>query len=333
MAENIHDKGYKYLFSNKRFFRELVETFVTEDWVKDIDFDDCQKIDKSFVSAHYKETESDILYKVRFRGKEAYIYILLEFQSTVVWYMALRVLNYISNFYMDYVEADEKVRSLPPIFPLVLYNGNDRWTAATDFQKLLQNPDLLGDYAPKLHYFKIAENEYGKETLLEIGNLVSVLFLAENNEDINQISERLLQLFANEKDRHAVEILLNWFEQLVLRGKKSLDDYRVLERRYQSIDEVKTMIDANKEPYAKSYFIKGKTVGLEEGREEGLQEGKVIGGLNSLIVVLESRFGALTLEQKQKLFSLDEIALLQLLKQAGCVDSLQTFFDHVKQAD
>ncbi|MDQ7089576.1 MAG: hypothetical protein Q9M50_02895 [Methylococcales bacterium] len=57
MPENLHDKGYKRLFSNKQFFRELIETFVTEDWVKEIDFTHCQKIDKSFVSKHYKKTE------------------------------------------------------------------------------------------------------------------------------------------------------------------------------------------------------------------------------------------------------------------------------------
>lgn len=105
MTEKIHDKGYKRLFSNRQLFRELIETFVTEDWVKEIDFTDCQKIDKSFVSEHYKETESDIIYQVKFKNRDAYIYLLLEFQSKVVWYMALRMLNYVSNFYMDYVES------------------------------------------------------------------------------------------------------------------------------------------------------------------------------------------------------------------------------------
>ncbi|NOQ35227.1 MAG: hypothetical protein GQ569_04950, partial [Methylococcaceae bacterium] len=212
MAENIHDKGYKRLFSNKQFFRELIQTFVTEDWVKDIDFEDCQKVDKSFVSAHYKETESDIIYKVKFKNKEAYIYLLLEFQSTVVWYMALRVLNYVSNFYMDYVEEDNKVRKLPPVFPLILYNGDEKWTAATDFRKLLEQPELLRHYAPEMHYFKIAENEYDKETLLEINNLISLLFLSENNEDVEVLVQQLLQLFVKETDKEAVSILLNWFK-------------------------------------------------------------------------------------------------------------------------
>jgi len=89
----IHDSGYKHLFSNKVIFRQLIETFVTEAWVKDLDFETCQKIDKSFISEHYKATESDIIYQVKFRSKESYLIILVEFQSTVPRFMALRVLN------------------------------------------------------------------------------------------------------------------------------------------------------------------------------------------------------------------------------------------------
>jgi predicted transposase/invertase (TIGR01784 family) len=310
-------------------FRELIETFVTEDWVKDIDFSDCQKIDKSFVSEHYKETESDIIYKVKFKNQDAYIYLLLEFQSTVVWYMALRMLNYVSNFYMDFVESHKKTRKLPPLFPLVLYNGNKKWTAATDFRDLLQQPDLLRQYAPQLHYFKIAENEYNSETLLKISNLVSMLFLTENNESTQLIAQQLLQLFDKQEDKQAISILLNWFEQLTLRGKKSLTDYQVLEHIYHSKEEIKTMIDSNLEPYAQSFFIKGMQEGFQEGELKGLQKGELRGKregeLNALILVLETRFGLLSTEQKSKLFALSQQVLPQLLKKSVSVASLQEF--------
>jgi hypothetical protein len=59
----ILDSGYKKLFSHKVIFRQLIETFVKEDWVKDLDFDSCQTVDKSFVPDQYRKTESDIIYK------------------------------------------------------------------------------------------------------------------------------------------------------------------------------------------------------------------------------------------------------------------------------
>jgi hypothetical protein len=36
---NIHDSGYKILFSNRTIFRQLIQTFVEEKWVQRLDFD------------------------------------------------------------------------------------------------------------------------------------------------------------------------------------------------------------------------------------------------------------------------------------------------------
>ncbi len=65
----IHDSGYKKLFSNRTIFRQLIETFVQEAWVKDIDFTQSETLDKSFISDHYKETESDLKKYPPTRGK------------------------------------------------------------------------------------------------------------------------------------------------------------------------------------------------------------------------------------------------------------------------
>ena len=182
----IHDKGYKKLFSNKVIFRQLLETFVAEDWVRDLDFDKCKKLEKSFVSQHYLETESDIIYEIKLRDKDVYIFILVEFQSSVDRFMALRILNYITNFYMDYVESNKGIRklTLPPVFPILLYNGDKRWTAPTNLSELIENNDLLGKFSLDFSYFKISEIEYKKDDLLKIRNIVSTLFLAESHYSI-----------------------------------------------------------------------------------------------------------------------------------------------------
>ena len=138
---NIHDSGYKKLFSNQTIFRQLLETFVNQEWVDNLDFASCEPLDKSFISEHYKETESDLIYKIQFHDREVYIYILIEFQSTVEPFMALRVLNYITNFYMDFLVNNRDVKKLPAVFPIVLYNGEAPWTAPVNLSALIeQNP-------------------------------------------------------------------------------------------------------------------------------------------------------------------------------------------------
>ncbi len=178
---NIHDSGYKRLFSNKTIFRQLIETFVTEPWVKDLDFEQMEMVNKSFTSDHYKETESDLIYRVRLHGRDVYIYVLLEFQSTVDNWMAVRMLNYITNFYMDFiaVQKERGIGKLPAVFPIMLYNGDRSWKAAVNVADLIEPEPFLGRYALNFEYFKIVEHEFSRQQLLGIRNIVSTLFLTE----------------------------------------------------------------------------------------------------------------------------------------------------------
>ena len=125
-----------------------------------MDFDSCDTVDKSFISEHYKETESDIIYKLRLKDKEIYIFILIEFQSTVERFTALRMLNYITNFYMDYLESNKKAKKLPTIFPILLYKGEETWTTPTNISDLIEAGDRLGSFALNFEYIWIQYSDF-----------------------------------------------------------------------------------------------------------------------------------------------------------------------------
>jgi len=283
MTAQIHDRGYKKLFSNVTIFRQFLESFVDEEWVAELDFSTCERIDKSFLSADYDQTTSDVIYKIKLREQDVYIVIITEFQSTVDRFMALRVLNYITNFYMDYIfalkEAKEAERlfKLPVVFPIVLYNGEDKWTAPIDIADLIEEQPDLGEYKLNFKYFKLAENELSKDDLLRIRNLVSALFLAEAHYDIELLIEELLSIFTEESDKRAASLLLNWFKQIWLHGRITTDDYEKLDATYHSVEEVRTMLTTavaiEKREIYESGLEKGREEGLEEGREEGREEG------------------------------------------------------------
>ena len=117
---------------------------------------------------------------------------------------------------MAYIQSTPKVKTLPPVFPIVLYNGDDRWTAPVQLTDVIQDSHLLGDYVPRFAYCKIVEHEYPKDELLRIRNIVSTLFLAESYYEFELIKRELLTLFQHEPDRQAVSLLLNWFRQLAV---------------------------------------------------------------------------------------------------------------------
>ena len=271
---NIHDSGYKYLFSNRTIFRQLIETFVQEAWVREADFEQAETLDKSFISDHYKATEGDLIYKVPLRDSEVYIYILLEFQSGSQRFMALRVLNYLINFYMDYLENHDNIQYLPPVFPIVLYNGNAKWTAPTRIDALIEQPDLAGRFGVSFEYFKIAENEFKPEDLLKFRNIVSTLFLAESHYDLEVLIDELSMVFTSESDRQAVSLFINWFLQLANHGRIKASDMDSLSQVYSSFEEVKPMLIESLAKEKQKIHEEARKEGREEGREEGEQREK-----------------------------------------------------------
>lgn len=67
---------------------------------------------------------------------------------------------------MDFVHTHPDAKLLPPIFPSVLYNGDEKWTAPTQLTALIEAWPNLGSYQVSMEFFKIAENEYDREWLL-----------------------------------------------------------------------------------------------------------------------------------------------------------------------
>ncbi len=180
--DKFHDRGYKALFSHPRMVQELIRSFVKEEFVKNIDFSKLTRSFNSFVTEEFKERESDIIWQVQVKGSPVYFYLLIEFQSTVDRFMVLRLLSYILLFYLEIIK-DEKVRNaghLPAVFPLLLYSGAEDWNAALTIQELIHVPSGASSaFIPSFRYYKIAENEWSSESLIEIDNLVSHLFLIE----------------------------------------------------------------------------------------------------------------------------------------------------------
>ena len=310
---NIHDSGYKKLFSNRTIFRQLIETFVNQEWVHSLDFDTCEPLDKSFISEHYKETESDLIYKIQFHDREVYIYILIEFQSTVDPFMALRVLNYITNFYMDFLVNSSGVNKLPAVFPIVLYNGEARWTAPVNLFELIEQTPPLGTFGLDFEYFLIAENQYSQEALLKIRNIVSTLFLAESYYDVDVLEVELLNLFSSESDKEAVSLFLNWFKQLAFHGRLDSEDYESLESIYRTEEEVKTMLVTALEREREQIFQNGLREGEQKGKQEGLLEGKQEGRIEEKIETAKAMLAkGMEMTLISEITNLPEAQLLEL---------------------
>src|SRR5205085_6992367 len=107
-----------------------------------------------------------------------YVYLLLEFQSTPEPFMAVRLLVYIGLLLQELIRTQgfKAGDRLPPILPIVFYNGRRPWKAPLDLLALFAPvPEDLRRLLPRLEYFLLDENRLAPEAKEKAGNLVSAL--------------------------------------------------------------------------------------------------------------------------------------------------------------
>ncbi len=120
------------------------------------------------------------MWRIRWGNDWLYVYILLEFQSTVDHFMAVRVLSYIALLYQDIIR--NKKLGTKNLLPLVLYNGERSWQAPVDLDALIYPaPKGLERYRPQLSFLLLDEARIAVKDLSSLKNFAAALFQLENS--------------------------------------------------------------------------------------------------------------------------------------------------------
>ena len=287
------DGPYKKLFSNPEMIADLIKTFVHEDWVATLDFTTLELVNSSFIGDAMERREGDLVFKVQNHNKEpSYLLLLLELQSSNDYWMAVRFMTYVGLLYQQLIKDKQVTRKskLPPVFPLVLYNGNSRWTAPVHLETLIRPPQdsTLERYQPRLRYYIIDEND----ALDALGtSLSNLLFRLEKNKDKQTFEQRLIELIKALQASHFKH--LN--RDLVAYLRHVCDPIIQMELDFDSIEDIiegKTMLKENIQIWSQEYYEEGKEEGRQEGKEEARQNTARL-----LVSLLTKRFEALTSDE------------------------------------
>ncbi|OPJ59669.1 Rpn family recombination-promoting nuclease/putative transposase [Clostridium chromiireducens] len=222
---NIHDKSYKDLYSNKIVFLNLVKEMLSASWAKDLNEENLILVDKQYILSDYEENEADIVYKASINGGEVIFYTLLEFQSTVDYKMPLRLFFYINEVLREYIknlkEENKKNRKgfkIPAVVPIVLYNSIRRWNSPRFFKDIVSNSELFGDDIVNFKYELFDVNhQYTKEELIKNNNITSAIFLLDQKVNPLEFFERLkaVALKFSKLTSREKEILKHWLRNTV----------------------------------------------------------------------------------------------------------------------
>ena len=241
-----------------------------EPFLKDLDISSLELVNAGFVSKEFARRESDLIWKLSVAGTPVFLYLLIEFQSAVDRTMPLRFLRYLTEFYESQVDQLGRTGSLPAVFPLLLYNGDERWTASRSVQEMI-HPTIPARYIPHLSYYPILINRIPARKLRRIHNAVSAVFYVENAspEDAPETIDVLIDILREEvpelRDRFT-----DWFANYL--AGQGLDV--AAEGPVRDLQEVKAMFATRFQEYSQRLKNEGRSEGREEGRSEGRREGQ-----------------------------------------------------------
>ncbi len=100
-----HDESYKLFFSHPQMVEDLLRGFIHEPWVTELDFTTLEAVKSSFVSSTLKRRDEDVMWRLRWQDRWLYLYLLIAFQSSPQYFMAIRVAVYVGLFYQDLIKA------------------------------------------------------------------------------------------------------------------------------------------------------------------------------------------------------------------------------------
>jgi predicted transposase/invertase (TIGR01784 family) len=297
--------------------KDLLRGFIPEKWVADLDFRTLTKVSGNYVSDDLRSREDDIIWKIRWHDKEdewLYIYLLIEFQSSVDRFMAVRLMVYIGMLYQDLIKAEAVPagKQLPPVLPLVLYNGSDSWYAATELSELIAPVTTeLEKYRPHLQYLLIDErHDYTNEQLTaQLNNLVAILFQLEKSQTKPEFQQalKLLKNWLTNAKPSLRTAFRTWLRLVKL--PKHLPD--VVLPEFSDLQEIENMLETTADNW------------LEQSREEGRKEGRKEGKVMFFIGLLEDKFGSLNAETLATIYRLSEASLRDCAKRLFTAQTVQ----------
>jgi len=102
-----HDTGYKLLFSDPLMVRDLLQGFIDDPWLARLDFSTLELVNGHYVSEDLRNRADDVVWRVKADERWVYLYLLIEFQSRIDRFMALRMLVYVGLLYQDLVRGKQ----------------------------------------------------------------------------------------------------------------------------------------------------------------------------------------------------------------------------------
>jgi uncharacterized protein DUF4351/putative YhgA-like transposase len=226
--------------------------------------------------------------------------------------MPVRFMGYESLFYQSLMASQPAIasRKLPPVIPILFYNGVEPWNVATDLGSLIGDLDPSAEiYRPQLRYRLVDEATYPWEELAALTSPVADLFRIEKSRDWLEVRASVHRLRQSIPPSEAAlrRAFETWLQKVILpRFGVSLEEVAAA----LTLEEMETMLAESIDRWNR------------EIREGGRQEGEA----RVVLMQLRLKFGPLEPALEDRVRSADADRLLELGRRVLTAENLQEVF-------
>ena len=268
------DSIYKRLYAFPRMVADLLRSLFADAEIG-ADYDTLERLPAEYVGDVFQQRRGDTAWRLRarsadHRGGWLHVLVMLEFQSGADSSMALRVLEYTALLYRELLRAGSHAPgALPPVLPVVLYNGDSPWRPATEMRELIAAPPpALAPCQPSQRHFVLDERRVRAEELKlhELTLAVAQLEQSRSVADLARVARRLTERLSGTGEGELRRTFADWLRTLERRlgagdqTRRPPDDL--------SLEDMTVSLEERVAEWPKPYIQQGR----EEGRREGIEQ-------------------------------------------------------------
>ena len=334
-----HEGLFLKVFKNKENTKHFLQKHLPKDISQHIDWDNMYLESTSYLDDQLRKHFSDLVFSVQLKGQEfaaSKIYLLFEHKSTSEGLVAIQILRYMALQWKEMFDQGKTTPDmLPPIIPIVIYQGRESWRPRTSFKEIVEIPsEAFRTFIPDFSFafFNVKNVDRVKVQQNVILKFYVEMIRALDSPELKDLLPQLTKGFYESLgEKTALEYIEIFFKYLV-KSTEIVDkeDYkRALEILPEGGDKVMTTL-------AEQW--------MQEGRQEVLaQKDKWISEAKSkaetqtyqenLLEVLSERFGTVSNSLISRIKSINsQESLKMLFKQCLRVNSLEEFKEQVHKA-
>ncbi len=323
------DAVYKKFFSNPYIVKSFLQDFVPGDYIEDLDFSTLERLSGNYVSDTLNIRSNDIVWQLQWKNtrQTCYLVVMLEFQSSTNYWMALRMNAYTTLLLQDLI-ATRKLRSqtpLPIVLPIVIYNGKRQWNAPRDVADLFgaNLPKELLPYIPSQRHFLLDISRFPEEILDKLHGVAAQIVKLEREKNITplmKVYHELLTQIQGPEYTDVCEVLHIWVLEYLL-GRMGITE----DLSHLNLQELGVVLENRAEEWKKMFLAEGRAEGKAEGKaEEKLQF--TVSLRKRVIEDLKLRFGPLPSHLIASIEMItDPYVLVDFVVLASTANSLQNF--------